>query len=75
MTLYDGKVDGRYIVEEVNVKENITRRLEALGINEGTTIEVLNRKKKGAMVIKVRGTRLALGKSIVDDIIVKEAQE
>lgn len=75
MTLYDGKVDGRYIVEEVNVKENITRRLEALGINEGTTIEVLNRKKKGAMVIKVRGTRLALGKSIVDEIIVKEAQE
>lgn len=73
MTLYDCKVDGKYIVEEVNVIDKITRRLEALGLNEGTKIEVLNRKKRGAMIIKVLGTRLALGKSIVSDIIVKEA--
>jgi ferrous iron transport protein A len=72
MTLYDGRVDMKYIVEAFNIKDNITRRLEALGINEGTNVEILNRKKNGAMVIKVRGTRLALGKSIVEEIIVKQ---
>lgn len=74
MTLYDGKIDKKYIVEKVNVIENIARRLEALGINESTGVEVLNRKREGAMIIKVRGTRLALGKNIVSNIIVKEAK-
>jgi ferrous iron transport protein A len=75
MTLYDSKVNGIYIIDQVNVEESITRRLEALGINEGTSVKVLNRKKRGAMVIQVRGTRLALGKSIVSQIIVKEANQ
>jgi ferrous iron transport protein A len=74
MILFDGNIDSNYIVEEVNVIENISRRLEALGINEGTIIKILNKKKQGAMIIKVRGTRLALGKSIVNKIIVKEAK-
>jgi len=74
MILFDGNIDSNYIVEEVNVIENISRRLEALGINEGTSIKILNKKKQGAMIIKVRGTRLALGKSIVNRIIVKEAK-
>lgn len=74
MTLFDGNIDRNYIVEEVKVIENISRRLEALGINEGTSVKILNRKKQGAMIIKVRGTRLALGKSIVNKIIVKEAK-
>ena len=37
-------VGGRYLVTKVQVDEKITRRLEALGVNEGTPVDVLNRK-------------------------------
>ena len=68
-------VGGRYLVTRVQVDEKITRRLEALGVNEGTPVDVLNRKGAGSVIIKVRGTRLALGKPITDGILVKEAAE
>ncbi len=71
MTLYEGKVGNFYEISGVYVEENITRRLEALGLNAKTTVAILNRKKKGAMIIKVRGTRLAIGSHIAKSIEVK----
>lgn len=68
MTLFDAKKGISYIVKGLFVEEAVTRRLQALGLNDGTTITVLNRKKKGALIIKVRGTRLALGKHIASGI-------
>ena len=49
-----------------------TRRLLALGWNDGTIFTVLNRKKNGALIIRVRGTRLAIGKHISSGIEVEE---
>ena len=72
MILYEAKVDKEYIIKSLYVEENITRRLQALGLNDGTKIKVLNRKKKGALIIQVRGTRLALGKHISSSIEVEE---
>lgn len=72
MTLYDGKKGGIYEVCGVYVEESVTRRLQALGLNDGTRIKILNRKKKGALIIQVRGTRLALGQHISSGIEVKE---
>ena len=72
MTLFEGKKDGSYEVCGVYVEESITRRLQALGLNDGTKIKLLNRKKNGALIIQVRGTRLALGKHISSGIEVKE---
>ena len=71
MTLYEGEISKHYQVKEVMAEEAITRRLESLGLNFGTTITILNKKKNGAMIIKVRGTRLALGKQITENIEVK----
>ncbi len=73
MTLYDAEKGGCYYIEGLYVEPGITRRLQALGLNDGTMISVLNRKKKGALIIRVRGTRLALGKHISSNIEVKEA--
>lgn len=73
MSLCDGIVGNSYKVQEILVAPDITRRLEALGVNEGTTVEILNQKRnKGALIIKVRGTRLALGRKIAEGILVKE---
>ncbi len=75
MTLSEGKVGNVYQVESLEVMEKVTRRLEALGVNEKTKIVILGKKRQGASIIKVRGTRLALGRLITDGIQVKEAAE
>lgn len=73
MKLHEGKIGRTYIVNSVQVDEKITRRLEALGVNEQTSITVLNKKGAGTVIIKVRGTRLALGKRIAEGIDIREA--
>ena len=61
-----------YRITSVREQEKIQRRLEALGILEGTKVVVLNRKNNGSTIIKVRGTRWALGNEIAEGIEVEE---
>lgn len=72
MKLNEGAVGRTYIVGSVVVDDTITRRLEALGVNELTPVTILNKKGSGSVIIKVRGTRLAFGKRISDGIEIKE---
>ena len=72
MKLYEGNIGATYLVESVHVDDAINRRLEALGVNEDTRLLVMNKKKSGTMIIKVRGTRLALGRRITGGIDIKE---
>lgn len=72
MTLYEAQKGNSYCIKGLYVEPAITRRLEALGLNDGTIINVLNRKKHGALIIRVRGTRLALGKHISSNIEISE---
>jgi len=73
MQLYEGEIGKKYMVTKVLTHEAIARRLEALGMNEETIIVVLAKKYNGPMIVKVRGTRLALGKNISKKIQVEEA--
>ena len=75
MTLYEAKKGERYCILGLHVEPQITRRLQALGLNDGTVVNVLNRKRKGALIIQVRGTRLALGKHISSNIEIREMGE
>ena len=72
MSLLEGMKGKSYEVKGLYVEEGLTRRLQALGLNDGTVITVLNRKKNGALIIRVRGTRLAIGKHISQGIEVEE---
>lgn len=72
MKLNEGTIGQTYIVKSVLVDDTITRRLEALGVNELTPVTVLNKKGSGSIIIKVRGTRLAFGKRISEGIEIKE---
>ena len=71
MTLYEGQVGGQYFVEDIGIEQGISRRLQALGLIEGTKVKMLNRKRNGSLIIYVTGTRLALGKHITSGIVVK----
>lgn len=75
MTLYEGQTGGQYLVEDMKIEEDISRRLQALGLIEGTRLKLLNRKRNGSLIIYVRGTRLALGKHITSGIEVGEVTE
>lgn len=68
MTILEGTVRETYIVTDIHTEENVMRRLEALGINSGTHLKLMNRKKNGTVIIKVRGTRWAVGKDIAEGI-------
>ena len=72
VNLWDAELNKEYTVENIFLENPISRRLEALGINEGTPVCVLTRKKSGALIVKIRGTRLALGKHITSNIEIKE---
>ena len=58
----------QYIITTLPV--NIEKRLEALGMTRGTSIAVLNSKSRGVLIVKVRGTRFALGRNITKNILV-----
>lgn len=71
MTLREGKIGESYLVEELNLVKETEFRLQALGMTIGTKIVILNNKKSGAVIFKVRGTRLAIGKEFAEAIKIK----
>ncbi len=75
MKLHEGEIGKTYIVYSVMVDDTITRRLEALGVNEMTPATLMNKKGSGTVIIKVRGTRLALGRRISEGIEIREAAD
>lgn len=75
MTLKQGKNLLSYRVESISMELQLERRLEALGLTEGSLITVLNNDKKGSLTAKFRGTRFALGRRIADNITVTEVRQ
>ena len=73
MTLSDAMPGGTYQVAGLDLPLELSRRLEALGMIEGSGVRVLRRKRRGAMIITVRGTRFAVGQDIAEHISVKGA--
>lgn len=61
MYLCDGKIGNNYKVSDIELPTNMEKRLEALGMTRGTSVAVLNSKSHGVLIVKVRGTRFALG--------------
>ncbi len=68
MTLREGKIGESYLVESLSLEKETEFRLQALGMTIGTKIVILNNKRSGAVIFKVRGTRLAIGKEFAEAI-------
>lgn len=75
MNLSNGMVGNYYEVRGMHLEQGITQRLESLGIFEGTLVEILNKKKYGAVIIKVRGARWAIGREFAAGIDIEEKQK
>ncbi len=73
MLLKDAQIGQTCIVEGIDLPFQLERRLEALGMTRKTPLTVLNRKGKGILIVKLRGSRFALGYNITKNIQVRVA--
>ena len=74
MTLDQAKIGEEYLIHEIAIAGSMKKRLEALGMIQGTAIVVLNRKRNGTLIYKMSGTRYAIGKKIAQKIEVREGE-
>ena len=74
MTLNLAVIGGVYLIEDMKLPKKTEKRLEALGMTHGTKIQVINTKDRGTMIVKVRGTRFAIGRDISANIDVTEVK-
>ena len=75
MKLIEGEIGKKYEVQAMELPLETERRMEALGMTCMTVVTMMNKKRHGAVIIKVRGTRFALGSQIAGNIQVREVQE
>lgn len=75
MKLSHGRIGATYRMEKISLPQRIQRRLEALGMTRKTTIQIINEKDRGTMIVRVRGTRFAIGRDISENIQVTEVSE
>ncbi len=75
MRLSEGLIGKSYLVKEIALELPVKRRLEILGMTMNTVVTVMNSKRTGAKIIKVRGTRFALGADFAEKIQVEQAKE
>lgn len=71
MQLCEGKIGDSFQVVEINLPTNMEKRLEALGMTIGSSVNILNSKSGGVLICKIRGTRFALGKNITKNVTVR----
>mgnify|MGYP003596478071 CR=1 FL=1 len=72
MTLDKAVAGKTYEVVSVDLPIDLHIRLEALGMTKGTDIDVCETKERGTLIMKLRGTRFAIGKGISVHIEVRE---
>lgn len=73
MLLKDAQIGDVCVVENIRLPFQTQRRLESLGMTRETPVSVVNRKGRGILIIKLRGTRFALGYNITKNIEVSSA--
>ncbi len=73
MLLKDIEIGQSCVVEHIQLPFQMERRLQALGMTRQAQVAVINRKGDGILIVKLRGTRLALGGQITRNITVRKA--
>ena len=73
--LCEAQKEHDYTVKAIHLPFETERRLQALGMTDNTPIRVVNRKGKGILVVRLRGTRFAFGYNITKNIEVEEVPD
>ena len=68
MRLAEGQKGKTYTVKAITAEEGLQRRLRMIGMTDGSAVSVLGKRRGGNMIVKIRGTRFALGSAITNSI-------
>ncbi len=71
MKLADVPQGGAATVEEVACSPRERSRLAPLGIVQGVGVEVLRNVNRGAVLVEVRNTLVAMSRAVAEGIVVK----
>lgn len=72
--LSEGKLGHIYQVEEVNLEDSLKKHLQDLGVVTGAKMAIVNYSGENGIVL-LHSTRVALNRSIIANITVKEPEE
>ncbi|MDJ1121317.1 FeoA family protein [Olsenella sp. YH-ols2217] len=74
-TLDQGAIGRSYTVLSFEgLPEATARRLESIGMTPGVVIDVLNNKSHGTVIVRLRETRWAMGRTLSSGIQVEPAE-
>ncbi len=73
MPLFMSETGTKVILKEINWGTKLKKKLQDMGLTPGVEMSIVSGSKRsaGAVIVDVRGTRLALGNGIVSKIIVE----
>lgn len=74
MKLSEGMVGEEYFIKEIHLDMPAKRRMESLGMTGNSHVMILNSKRSGTKIIKVRGTRFAIGSEFSNGISVEKTK-
>lgn len=73
MTLNKAAPHRDYRIITIEGGRRMKQRLADLGLNQGTTIRILNDSGHGALILAVKDSRLAIGRGMANKIEVEPA--
>jgi Fe2+ transport system protein FeoA len=74
MSLKEAKKGQCVILENIEYGHKIKRKLQDMGLTPGVRFCVVSSAGFGPMIIDVRGSRVALGRGILEKITVRSAE-
>jgi|ASRM01.1.fsa_nt_gi ferrous iron transport protein A len=72
MKLYNGQKNHTYEVNYIQVDAKTKKHLQNMGITQGVRITIMAKLGNHAYVMRIRGSRVALGEAILRQIDVNE---
>lgn len=61
------------IVKSINGNDNISKRLYEMGINKGSTIEII-KNDFGPLIVSLTGSRIAISKGLAQKVFITKKQ-
>lgn len=59
------------VLKDINWGRKMKKRLEDLGLTPGVELSIVSNDSRGSFILNVRGSRLVLGKSVTQNILVQ----
>ena len=64
----DGQVSSYYVIKVVTLSDKDGKRLRKRGVHEGSIVKKKKKISKNAVIIECDGVKIALGKSVTDNL-------